>query len=157
MSARIDIEDLSRSFAGRPALRSVSLRLEPGTTTTLVGASGSGKTTLLRCLAGLLRPDAGRILFDGTDVTRVAAERRGVGLVFQSYALFPHLTVAENLSFGLDVRGWSAAEAAHRVRELADELGLGRLLGRRPRRSPAASVSESPSAALSRTGRSCCS
>ena len=82
----------------------MTLTLEPGTTTTLVGASGSGKTTLLRCLAGLLAPDSGEILFDGRDVIGVAAERRGVGLVFQSYALFPHLTVEENLSFGLDVR-----------------------------------------------------
>lgn len=132
MSARVEVRGLSRSFASRPALRGVSLTLEPGTTTTLVGASGSGKTTLLRCLAGLLAPDSGSVFFDGRDVTAVPAERRGVGLVFQSYALFPHLTVAENLAFGLDVRGTSASERRSRVAELGEELGLSGLLSRRP-------------------------
>ena len=132
MSARVEIRGLSRSFSGRSALRDVSLTLEAGTTTTLVGASGSGKSTLLRCLAGLLAPDAGEILFDGRDVTGVPAERRGVGFVFQSYALFPHLTVARNLSFGLDVRGVSESERSRRVSELAAVLGLSSLLDRRP-------------------------
>ncbi|MDQ6893887.1 MAG: ABC transporter ATP-binding protein [Acidobacteriota bacterium] len=132
MSARVEIRNLSRFFSGNPAVRNVTLTLEPGTTTTLVGASGSGKTTLLRCLAGLLPPTSGTVLFDGRDVTSVAAERRGVGLVFQSYALFPHLTVSENLSFGLDVRGVPAAERRDRVGELAEDLGLAGMLDRLP-------------------------
>lgn len=132
MSARVEIEGLSRAFGGRPALSNVSLTLEPGTTTTLVGASGSGKTTLLRCLAGLLRPDSGTVRFDGEDVTFRPAERRGVGLVFQSYALFPHLTVAGNIAFGLDVRRVGEPERGRRVVELARELGIEALLDRRP-------------------------
>jgi putative spermidine/putrescine transport system ATP-binding protein len=132
VSAKVEVRGLSRSFSGRFAIRGVGLTLEAGTITTLVGASGSGKTTLLRCLAGLLTPTSGNVLFDGRDVTRVPAEKRGVGLVFQSYALFPHLTVAENLSFGLDVRGVAVAERRRRVVELAEELGLGRLLERVP-------------------------
>ncbi len=132
MSARVEIRRLSKSFGGRPAIRDVTLSLEPGSTTTLVGSSGSGKTTLLRCLAGLLAPDSGEILFDGLDVIGVPAERRGVGLVFQSYALFPHLTVEQNLSFGLDVRSTSPPERRRRVEELAGELGLTFLLARRP-------------------------
>ncbi|MDQ2979187.1 MAG: ABC transporter ATP-binding protein [Acidobacteriota bacterium] len=132
MSARVEVRGLSHSYSGRPALRDVSLTLEPGTTTTLVGASGSGKTTLLRCLAGLLSPDAGEILFDGRDVTSIPAERRGVGFVFQSYALFPHMSVSENLAFGLDVRKTDAAGRRRRVGELAGELGLEELLERRP-------------------------
>ncbi|MEO8431931.1 MAG: ABC transporter ATP-binding protein [Acidobacteriota bacterium] len=132
MSARVEIRGLSKSFGGRRAVSNVNLTLEPGTTTTLVGASGSGKTTLLRCLAGLLAPDSGAILFDGRDVTGLPAERRGVGLVFQSYALFPHLSVEENLSFGLDVRKTGGAERRRRVDELAAALGLKALLARRP-------------------------
>jgi putative spermidine/putrescine transport system ATP-binding protein len=132
VSARVEIRGLVRRFGEAMALRGLSLTLEAGSTTTLVGASGSGKTTLLRCLAGLLRPDSGEILFDGKDVTNLPAERRGVGLVFQSYALFPHLSVADNLGFGLDVRGVTRGERRRRVDEVAAELGLGPLLDRRP-------------------------
>lgn len=132
MSARVEIRNLSCSFGGQPAVREVSFTLEPGTTTTLVGASGSGKTTLLRCLAGLLVPDGGAVLFDGHDVSALPAEGRGVGLVFQSYALFPHLTVAENIGFGLEVRGAKADERRQRVRELAEQLGVAKLLERKP-------------------------
>ncbi|MCA1580403.1 MAG: ABC transporter ATP-binding protein [Acidobacteria bacterium] len=132
MSARVEVRRLSKAYGRVPALDRVSLSLEPGSTTALVGASGSGKTTLLRCLAGLLAPDAGEILFDGRDVAGVPAERRGVGVVFQSYALFPHLTVADNLAFGLDVRRTSSGDRARRVAQLAEELGLEPLLDRRP-------------------------
>ena len=132
MSARVEIRKLNCAFAERPALRDVSLLLEPGTTTTLVGASGSGKTTLLRCLAGLLAPTTGHIVFDDRDVTALPPEARGVGLVFQSYALFPHLTVEQNLAFGLSVRGVKPAEQRPRVRELAERLGLSALLNRKP-------------------------
>jgi ABC-type Fe3+/spermidine/putrescine transport system ATPase subunit len=132
MSAGVEIRNLTCSFAGRPAVRDISLALEAGTTTTLVGASGSGKTTLLRCLAGLQSADAGQVWFDGREVTSLSAEARGVGLVFQSYALFPHLTVEQNLAFGLEVRGVKAAERRQRVGALAEQLGLGPLLARKP-------------------------
>jgi len=132
MSARVEIRNLCCSFGGQPAVRDVSFTLEPGTTTTLVGASGSGKTTLLRCLAGLLQPNTGQVLFDGRDVTALPAEVRNVGLVFQSYALFPHLSVADNIGFGLEVRGVPAAERRRRVADLAEQLGLAKLLRRKP-------------------------
>lgn len=132
MSARVEIRNLCCSFGGHPAVRNVDLTLEPGTTTTLVGASGSGKTTLLRCLAGLLSPDSGQVMFDGRDVTALPAEARGVGLVFQSYALFPHLSVADNIGFGLEVRGLKATERRRRVLDLAEQLGVGKLLDRKP-------------------------
>jgi len=132
MSARVEIRNLSCSFGGQPAVRDVSLALEPGTTTTLVGASGSGKTTLLRCLAGLLAPSSGQVWFDGRDVTALPAEARGVGLVFQSYALFPHLSVADNIGFGLEVRGVDPTERRRRVSDLAEQLGVAKLLERKP-------------------------
>jgi ABC-type Fe3+/spermidine/putrescine transport system ATPase subunit len=132
MSARVEIRNLSCAFGGQPAVSGVSFTLERGTTTTLVGASGSGKTTLLRCLAGLLAPDSGQVLFDGRDVTALPAEERGVGLVFQSYALFPHLSVADNIGFGLEVRGIEVAERHRRVIDLAEQLGVGKLLERKP-------------------------
>jgi ABC-type sugar transport system ATPase subunit len=132
MSARVEVRRLSKTFGEQGALRDVSLDLEPGTTTALVGPSGAGKTTLLRCLAGLLAHDAGEILFDGAPVGTLSAERRDVGFVFQSYALFPHMTVAENIAFGLDVRRAPRAQRDARVRELAASLGLEALLARRP-------------------------
>ena len=132
MSSRVEIKGLWKRFGSQPALRDLSLHLEPGTTTTLVGPSGAGKTTLLRCIAGLLAHDAGEIFFDGDPVGNLPAERRSVGFVFQSYALFPHMTVRENLAFGLDVRRLPSADRDKRVRELAASLGLEPLLDRRP-------------------------
>ena len=98
----------------------------------MLGPSGSGKSTALRVVAGLERADAGRVLVAGRDVTAVPAGRRDVAMVFQSFALFPHLTVAENIGFGLAARRAPAAEREHRVREAAEVLGLGDLLARRP-------------------------
>jgi len=132
MSASVEIKNLSKFFAGRGALRDVSLKLAPGTTTTLVGPSGAGKTTLLRCLAGLVSQDAGEILFDGSAVGMLPAERRSVGFVFQSYALFPHMSVRDNLSFGLDVRRVARRQRDARIEELGASLALDGLLDRRP-------------------------
>jgi ABC-type sugar transport system ATPase subunit len=132
VSSRVEVKGLWKRFGGQPALRDLSLRLEPGTTSTLVGPSGAGKTTLLRCLAGLLAHDAGEILFDGAPVGSLPAERRGVGFVFQSYALFPHMTVRENLAFGLAVRRSPSRDRERRIRELAVSLALEPLLDRRP-------------------------
>jgi len=132
MSAHVEARSVSRRFGATVALSGASLTLEPGTTTTLVGPSGCGKTTLLRCLAGLQAPDSGEILFDGRSVLGMPAERRGVGFVFQSYALFPHLTVAENIAFGLEVRRAPREDRDRRVREVAEALGLTPLLRRRP-------------------------
>lgn len=92
---------LSKSYAGRTVLADADLRLEAGTITCLLGPSGCGKSTLLRLIAGLETPDAGRVVLDGAEVTRLPPERRDIGMVFQDYALFPHLRAAANVGFGL--------------------------------------------------------
>jgi sulfate transport system ATP-binding protein len=117
----IHIEHLHKSFGKFPALHDVSLNIASGELIALIGPSGSGKTTLLRMLAGLLPADAGRIRFGERDVTNLGTEDRNVGLVFQHYALFPHMRVAGNVSFGLRVRPRatrpSKAEIAKRVQD----------------------------------------
>ncbi|MEO8141602.1 MAG: ATP-binding cassette domain-containing protein, partial [Sphingomicrobium sp.] len=100
----IRIERVSKRFADFPALDDVSLRLEEGEFVALVGPSGSGKTTLLRLIAGLDFPDTGLIRFGDKDVTNIPAAKRGIGFVFQHYALFNHMTVGRNIAFGLDIQ-----------------------------------------------------
>jgi putative spermidine/putrescine transport system ATP-binding protein len=116
----IRLERCAKTFAdGTRALEPLDLAIESGETIALLGPSGCGKTTTLRIIAGLDVPDAGgRVLFDGDDVTAIPIERRNVGMVFQSYALFPNMTVAGNVEYGLKVRGMAAAERASRVREM---------------------------------------
>ena len=116
----------------RPALEEVSLEVSDGEFFALVGPSGCGKTTLLRCIAGLEEPSAGEILLDGRDVTGLDPAARDIAMVFQTYALYPHLTVRRNIAFGLEVRRMPASEIARRVQQAADRLGLGTLLDRRP-------------------------
>ena len=106
-----------KRFGAATVLRDLSLSVAQGEFVSLLGPSGCGKTTLLRCIAGLLHPDRGQITIGGRDITALAAHQRNVGVVFQNYALFPHLTVAENIAFGLRARGVSKAEAAPRVAE----------------------------------------
>ena len=103
MSIRAD--NITKSFGAFRAVDAVNLEIESGSLVALLGPSGSGKTTLLRIIAGLESPDAGRIACDGEDVTHRAAQERNVGFVFQHYALFRHMTVFENVAFGLRVRG----------------------------------------------------
>jgi len=140
---KVLVEDLSFAYGQGPVLSGVCVELPDGGITVLIGPSGSGKSTLLQLLAGLLHPTAGRILFDGDDVTGVPTERRDVGVVFQSYALFPHLTVRENIAFGLktgrrrfSLRSSRRRPSRHsleaRVWDAAALLGLERLLDRRP-------------------------
>ncbi|GAA2805624.1 sn-glycerol-3-phosphate ABC transporter ATP-binding protein UgpC [Saccharopolyspora taberi] len=112
---------------------SVSLDISHGEFVVLLGPSGCGKSTLLRMIAGLLPPSAGRILLDDRDITHVAPKDRDLAMVFQSYALYPHLTVARNLGFPLRTRGWSRADIHTKVAEVASLLGLGELLQRRPK------------------------
>ena len=104
LSAAVSVRGVKKKFGRYPALNDVSLDVRPGELLALLGPSGSGKTTLLRSIAGLEFPDEGQILFDDRDVTYAAAAERGVGFVFQQYALFRHMTVARNIAFGLDVR-----------------------------------------------------
>ena len=130
------VDQLVKTFGAgpgaAPALKGVSLAVEPGELMVLLGPSGCGKSTVLRCIAGLERPTAGRILVDGVDVTDLPPQARDVAMVFQNYALYPHMTVRENIGFPLRMRGLPAAEVARRVDAVAVTLGLGALLGRRP-------------------------
>ncbi|RST32247.1 ABC transporter ATP-binding protein [Sphingomonas ginkgonis] len=123
---------LSKSFGGTVALTPADLTVDAGEFLVIVGPSGCGKSTLLRLVAGLEEPSAGRILIGERDMTHAAPADRGLAMVFQSYALYPHLTVAENIGFPLRVARRGKAEIAARVREVADLLELGDLLGRRP-------------------------
>ena len=109
------LKNISKRFDQTPAVSDVSLEVERGEFFGLLGPSGCGKTTTLRMIAGLEKPDSGAIEFDGTDITHHPAERRGFGMVFQNYALFPHLNVAENVAFGLRARHKPAAEIKDRV------------------------------------------
>jgi sulfate transport system ATP-binding protein len=127
---RIDVEALKKTFGDFPALDDVSLAVEPGELLALLGPSGSGKTTLLRAIAGLSAPEEGRIRFHGEDATNLSLRERRVGFVFQQYALFRHMTVFDNIAFGLRVRPRAerprAREIARRVHLL---LGLVQLEG----------------------------
>jgi ABC-type Fe3+/spermidine/putrescine transport system ATPase subunit len=111
----VDIRAARKRFADLTVLDGCSLTAQEGEILTLLGSSGCGKTTLLRCIAGFLNPDAGEIRIDGRDTVPVPVNRRPVGVVFQSYALFPHLTVAQNVAYGLKMRGTVAAETQERV------------------------------------------
>jgi sulfate transport system ATP-binding protein len=132
----IALSNISKTFGSFRALRDVSLEARPGEFLALLGPSGSGKTTLLRIIAGLDFADQGHVEFDGEDVTDRPVTQRGVGFVFQQYALFRHMTVADNIAFGLDVRKRSLrppkAEIARRVDELLELVQLGGLGKRYP-------------------------
>ena len=127
----ITIDNLVKQFGDHRALDGISLRIEPGEIFFLLGPSGCGKTTLLRCVAGFAVPDKGRILFDGEDVTDLPPHRRHTGMMFQSYALWPHLTVAGNVAFGLEERRVPAREIVRRVGEALATVRLERLADRK--------------------------
>ena len=120
----LELIDIHKTYAGAPLLAGVSLRVEGGETVCLLGASGSGKSTLLRIIAGLERPDAGRVLWEGEDIADLPVHRRGFGLVFQDYALFPHLDVAGNVAFGLRMQRLPADEIRARALEALRAVDL---------------------------------
>jgi sulfate transport system ATP-binding protein len=128
----IDVRNVSKSFNGFHALQDVSLSVPDGSLTALLGPSGGGKSTLLRVIAGLEAPDSGEILFSGESVTRVPAQERGVGFVFQHYAAFKHMTVRDNIAFGLRIRKRPKAEVRARVDELLALVHLGGWADRYP-------------------------
>jgi ABC-type sugar transport system ATPase subunit len=132
--ASVTLRQLSKSFDAHtpPALRELSLDARDGEFLVLLGPSGCGKTTVLRCIAGLEEPTSGQILIGERDVTDLAPARRDVAMVFQNYALYPHLSVRDNIAFGLEVRHVPPPQITRRVLEAADRLGLRDLLDRRP-------------------------
>jgi len=129
----ISIEHVTKAFGELSAISDVSLEIPEGALVALLGPSGSGKTTLLRVIAGLERAQAGRVKLAGVDVTDAPVQRRGIGFVFQDYALFEHMSVADNIAFGLSVRRESPHRIAARVRELLALVQLADLGGRAPR------------------------
>lgn len=126
------VEHVTKTYGAFTALRDVSLTIADGSLTALLGPSGSGKSTLLRVLAGLDHADSGRVFFDNVDVTTLGANERGIGFVFQHYALFRHMTIVDNIAFGLKVRGTEKAKAKRRAEELLHLVGLGGLGHRYP-------------------------
>lgn len=128
----IRLERLRRDFGTTVAVHGVDLSIPAGSLHFLLGPSGCGKTTILRMIAGFLEPTSGRILFGDRDVTNLAAEKRNAGMVFQSYALWPHLTVFENVAFGLRVRRESAGEIKRRVGEALEMVRMSAYAERRP-------------------------
>jgi ABC-type Fe3+/spermidine/putrescine transport system ATPase subunit len=128
----LQITGVSRRFGDITALSEVSLEIRQGEFFALLGPSGCGKTTLLRILAGFEAPDEGTVTLDGEDLLRQAAHRRPVNLMFQSYALFPHMTVAKNVAYGLEREKLAGAEIRRRVGEVLEKVGLLAMAGRKP-------------------------
>ncbi len=130
---RLDLQGLTKDYGPSRALDDVSMRVEPGEFVTILGPSGSGKTTVLMALAGFLELTTGEILLDGRPITQLPAEKRDFGVVFQGYALFPHLSVRDNVAFPLAIRGTPRAEIAARVAAALEMVKLAPLADRRPR------------------------
>jgi sulfate/thiosulfate transport system ATP-binding protein len=128
----IAVSDVSKRFNGFTALNDVSVAIPEGSLTALLGPSGSGKSTLLRVIAGLEQPDSGQVLIGDEDVTETPARTRGVGMVFQHYAAFKHMTVYDNVAFGLAIRKRPRAEISKRVHELLELVQLDGLAQRYP-------------------------
>jgi ABC-type Fe3+/spermidine/putrescine transport system ATPase subunit len=132
--SHVELKNITKSFGTVPVLRGISLDIASGEFVSLLGASGCGKTTLLRIVAGLESVTSGAVLIGGQDVTALPPERRDIAMMFQSYALLPHLSVAENVRFPLRMRRIGAREEqAERVREALETVQLGHLADRKPR------------------------
>jgi sn-glycerol 3-phosphate transport system ATP-binding protein len=131
--ASLDIKGVQKSFGATRVLHGIDLAIDDGEMVVIVGASGCGKSTLLRIVAGLETPTSGQVMIDGLDVTPLEPADRDIAMVFQTYALYPHMTVFDNMAYGLKIRGLPKAEIRQRVQEAADLLSIGQLLERKPR------------------------
>jgi ABC-type Fe3+/spermidine/putrescine transport system ATPase subunit len=128
----LELNNLVKHFGRLKVLDNVSTRIEAGSFTAILGPSGSGKSTLLMTIAGFEMPESGAVVIDGVDVTRMPPEKRGIGMVFQGYALFPHMTIADNIAYPLKSRGWAKEAIRKRVAEMAAMMEIEQLLQRRP-------------------------
>jgi sulfate/thiosulfate transport system ATP-binding protein len=150
----IAVHNVSKRFGDFAALDDVSIDVESGSLTALLGPSGSGKSTLLRIIAGLEQPDTGSVDIEGRDVTTTPPQRRGIGFVFQHYAAFKHMSVRDNVAFGLKIRREPKPAIAARVDELLEIVGLTGWATRYPGQLSGASAWRSP--ARWRCRRACC-
>ncbi|WP_372395482.1 ABC transporter ATP-binding protein [Azospirillum sp. HJ39] len=132
-SAMVQLHAVTKRYGDFEALHSIDLSIAKGEFVTLLGPSGSGKSTLLNLIAGMIMPSSGRIVIDGRDATTLPTNRRGLGMVFQNYALMPHMTVFENIAFPLQVRGLPKDEIRRKVTGVLDLIQLGHVAGRKPR------------------------
>jgi iron(III) transport system ATP-binding protein len=123
-SVGVSLENITKKFGDTIAVQKVNLDFAPGTLTTVLGPSGCGKTTILRMIGGLEIPTSGKILFGNEDVSHLSATNRDVGMVFQSYALFPHMNVGQNIGYGLKIKGTPKEEIKQRVKEVLETVGL---------------------------------
>ncbi|MEG5265618.1 ABC transporter ATP-binding protein [Pseudomonas sp. JDS28PS106] len=128
----VSIENLRKSYTGTAVFSDIECRIEQGEFVTLLGPSGCGKSTLLRCIAGLTPVDGGRILLDGQDLVPMTPQKRNIGMVFQSYALFPNMTVEQNVAFGLKMQKIAARESRDRVAQVLELVELQDFAGRYP-------------------------
>ncbi len=140
-STEVRLHELSKHYHHISAVDRVSLTITPGSMLALLGPSGCGKTTCLRMIAGLVQPNSGEIFVNDKPITRVPVHRRNVGMLFQNYALFPHMSVAENVAFGLQMRGVRKAEIQGKVATALDLVQLGRWVVAHPPSSPVGSNS----------------
>ena len=130
---QVELQQLTKSFGDVLAVDGIDLEIKSGEFTALLGPSGCGKTTTLLMIAGIYRPTSGKILFGGRRVEQLHPRERGIGMVFQSYALYPHMTVEQNIGFPLEVqRGIGRAERSRRIREASELVRIDELLSRRP-------------------------
>ncbi len=154
--ADIRTESLLKRFGDVAAVDHVSMEIREGSFTAILGPSGCGKTTLLRCVAGLVEPDAGHIYIGGADVTRLPPFKRNLGFVFQRPAMFPHMSVYENVAWALQLRKWPKAQIKPRVMEMLKLVRLDGLAERRLANSPAGRRSVLSLPAPWRHSRMCC-
>ena len=131
--ATLELHGIAKRFGAASILAGIDLRLADGEMLVIVGASGCGKSTLLRLVAGLEAPSSGQIVLDGRDITELDPAARDIAMVFQNYALYPHMTVFDNMAYALRIRGLPRAAVAQEVQAAADLLGIGALLARKPR------------------------